>query len=177
MDQSPKIQLDPNRILIPILEWGPNNQIRGLMETMLLAIKMNRTLVVPPFFKHHFDLTLQIHGAHGTERDALEPEIRINPVALSRLISVIDIEQMRVQCNGHVDAVFRAKDECSGYNLSRLRHFSRFTGMEMFYTNKCELIHVSIVYKVDALTINYSPNEHCVHLRIRHDPMFLPVPS
>ena len=150
MDQSPKIQLDPNRILIPILEWGPNNQIRGLMETMLLAIKMNRTLVVPPFFKHHFDLTLQIHGAHGTERDALEPEIRIDPVALSRLISVIDVEQMRVQCKGQIDAVFRAKDECSGYNLSRLRHFSRFTGMEMFYTNKCELIHVSTLYKLSS---------------------------
>ena len=42
LDPNPKINLDPERLLIPVLEWGPNNQIRGLMETMLLAIKMNR---------------------------------------------------------------------------------------------------------------------------------------
>lgn len=47
------------------------------------AIKMNRTLVVPPFFKHHFDLTLQIHGAHGTDRDVLPPEVRVDPAAIS----------------------------------------------------------------------------------------------
>ena len=73
----------------------------------------------------------------------IEPEVRIDPVALSNLISVIEIDEMKDLCGGRVDAVFRAKDECSGYNLSRLRHFSRFTGMEMFYSNKCELLHVS----------------------------------
>ena len=44
---------------------------------------MNRTLVVPHFFKHHFDLTLQIHGAHGTDRDVLPPEVRVDPAAIS----------------------------------------------------------------------------------------------
>ena len=52
------------------------------------AIKMNRTLVVPPFFKHHFDLTLQIHGAHGTDRDVLPPEVRVDPAAISESFQI-----------------------------------------------------------------------------------------
>ena len=33
--------------------FGPNNQIHGLRESIILAVKLNRTLVIPPFYKHH----------------------------------------------------------------------------------------------------------------------------
>ena len=35
----PEYNLDRTRFLVPILIWGPNNQIRGFMETIFLAIK------------------------------------------------------------------------------------------------------------------------------------------
>ena len=41
-----------DKFLIPFLNWGPNNQLRGLQESLILAIKLNRTLCVPFFFKH-----------------------------------------------------------------------------------------------------------------------------
>lgn len=35
----PEYNLDRTRFLVPILIWGPNNQVRGFMETIFLAIK------------------------------------------------------------------------------------------------------------------------------------------
>ena len=42
---TPKYQLDPSKILVPALHQGPNNQIFGFRESIILAIKLNRTLV------------------------------------------------------------------------------------------------------------------------------------
>lgn len=40
---------------MPVLPYGPNNQLRGFRETIILAIKLNRTVVMPPFYKHRSD--------------------------------------------------------------------------------------------------------------------------
>ena len=37
---------------MPVLFFGPNNQIHGLRESIILAIKLNRTIALPPFYKH-----------------------------------------------------------------------------------------------------------------------------
>ena len=47
--------LDPNKFIMPVLPYGPNNQLRGFRETIILAIKLNRTVVMPPFYKHRSD--------------------------------------------------------------------------------------------------------------------------
>ena len=44
-----------NKFLIPSLTWGPNNQLRGFRESVILAIQLNRTLCIPPFYKHKTD--------------------------------------------------------------------------------------------------------------------------
>jgi len=80
----PEIILDPDHFLIPILEWGPNNQLRGFMESIYIAIQLNRTLIVPPFFKHHSDSTLLSHET----QDALHPNKRIDPFLVSKYISL-----------------------------------------------------------------------------------------
>ena len=51
-DVQPQVTLDPEKYLIPILTYGPNNQLRGFRETIFLALKLNRTIVPPPFYKH-----------------------------------------------------------------------------------------------------------------------------
>ena len=45
----------PNKFLIPSLTWGPNNQLRGFRESVIMAIQLNRTLCIPPFYKHKTD--------------------------------------------------------------------------------------------------------------------------
>jgi len=50
-----KIKLDPKRFLLPILKNGPNNQLSELRDSIYIAIRLNRTLVLPQFFKHRTD--------------------------------------------------------------------------------------------------------------------------
>ena len=49
------ILLDPDKFLIPDLTFGPNNQSVGFMESAFVAIRLNRTLVLPSFHKHITD--------------------------------------------------------------------------------------------------------------------------
>ena len=49
-----------NPLKIGVFPYGPNNQMRGFRDTITLAIKLNRTVVLPKFFMHR------------TERDAIE---------------------------------------------------------------------------------------------------------
>ena len=51
-DVVPELTLDPTRFITGSYIWGPNNQSRGLRELVLMAVKMNRTIALPPFFKH-----------------------------------------------------------------------------------------------------------------------------
>ena len=48
----PELNLDPTKYITGSYIWGPNNQSRGLRELVLMAVKMNRTIALPPFFKH-----------------------------------------------------------------------------------------------------------------------------
>ena len=38
----PQIKLDPDRYLYPGIVYGPNNQIVGLIQSIYIAIKLNR---------------------------------------------------------------------------------------------------------------------------------------
>lgn len=65
VNDSPIFKQDRDRFIIPILDGGPNNQLFELRETIFLAIKLNRTLVIPRFFKHftdRFDSLLYAYG-------------------------------------------------------------------------------------------------------------------
>ena len=55
--REPIYKTRPDRFLMPLIGWGPNNQLRGFREAAILAVKLNRTLCIPPFFKHHSDST------------------------------------------------------------------------------------------------------------------------
>lgn len=62
----PQIKLDPEKFLIPVLTYGPNNQLRGFRETIFLALKLNRTIVPPPFYKHSRTDESKNDGDEGT---------------------------------------------------------------------------------------------------------------
>ena len=51
-EKQPKYNLNREKFLSAFVARGPNNQIYSLRETIYLAIALNRTLILPPFFKH-----------------------------------------------------------------------------------------------------------------------------
>ena len=44
---TPKFNLRETKLLIPVLGFGFLGQLRGLRESILLSIKLNRTLILP----------------------------------------------------------------------------------------------------------------------------------
>jgi len=51
----PLVKLSKQRFLLPVLINGPNNQLVGFRKTIFIAIKLNRTVVIPKFFAHRSD--------------------------------------------------------------------------------------------------------------------------
>ena len=49
----PEIVLDDSKFFLPILLAGPNDQLIGFIDSIFIAIWLNRTIVLPAF-KMHF---------------------------------------------------------------------------------------------------------------------------
>ena len=106
----PKYKLNPDKFLTGTYIWGPNNQSRGLRELVLMAIKMNRTLALPPFFKHWgTDTSID---EKSTPVDAFT---RLDVDILRNLLPVVRPEEMAEECNHRIDRYWAARrDFCHG---------------------------------------------------------------
>ena len=66
--------------LINLSPFGPNNQLRGFRDTLVLAIYLNRTIVMPPFFKHRTDSSVEREGyLYQDPREKLDQLTPLNP--------------------------------------------------------------------------------------------------
>ncbi|CAK8689387.1 uncharacterized protein LOC143459947 isoform X2 [Clavelina lepadiformis] len=95
---SSQITLAPDRFLYPGLIWGPNNQIVGLFQSIYVAIRLNRTLVVPLF---------QTQYTEGKIKSVPDYQ-RIDVDHLCSFVSCISIEDFHKKCHGSMDVVFQA---------------------------------------------------------------------
>ncbi|XP_076813384.1 uncharacterized protein LOC143459948 [Clavelina lepadiformis] len=106
---SSQIILAPDRFLYPGLIWGPNNQIVGLFQSIYVAIRLNRTLVVPRFGTQHTEGEIQ----------SVPDYQRIDVDHLCSFVSCISIEDFHKKCHGSMDVVFQAM-------LSKMRDVEKF---------------------------------------------------
>ncbi|XP_065188853.1 uncharacterized protein LOC135819551 [Sycon ciliatum] len=93
---------DTTPLLLPILPYGPNNQFRGFRDALVLAEWLNRTLVVPPFFKHHTAVT------GGTE-DTADVQDVFDWAQLANLQPMVHWEAWQELCNGTIEVMFQFK--------------------------------------------------------------------
>merc|ERR1712050_260760 len=86
-----------DKFLIPLIAWGPNNQLRGFREAAILAIKLNRTLCIPPFYKHHSDPTARGDAATvaNGETDDLPAEVRLDLEGVRGLITTCKTDEIK----------------------------------------------------------------------------------
>lgn len=85
--------IDRSKFLLPLLTNGPNNQLIGFRDAIFLSIIINRTLVIPKFYKHK-------------SSEQIEASLRVNLRTLSRLIPIISETEMNERCNGKIDGLF-----------------------------------------------------------------------
>ena len=144
----PVHQLDPEKYITGTLIWGPNNQIRGLRELIFLAIKLDRTLVIPPFFKHY-----AMDGSAEEKSSVIDPKYRIDQVELSKFVSVeFDMDKF--------------EDVCAKTKSERFKEFSEFTendasigGFGALFLGRPDICHADKLERIDAVTdfFNFSP--------------------
>lgn len=103
------------KFLLPILKWGPNNQIVGFYEAMHLAKKLGRLLVLPPFFFHESD---RLHS-----RRKLHPpsELRVNSEGIPNMVTM---DEWYKYCGRKTDAAFITTDIFHQGLTSRVLLFS-----------------------------------------------------
>jgi len=89
--QQPLINTDPERYLVAISHNGPTNQLMGLRDAIFLSIQLNRTLILPKFFKVKTD-----SHEGGNEVPA---EYRFNLESLSKLIPFKHNNQLQDVCS------------------------------------------------------------------------------
>ena len=124
----PMINLDRNKFISPVLPYGPNNQLRGFREAVWLAIRLNRTLVVPPFFKHD-----RTDAAETTGKGSIiPPDHRLSVNALRKLIPVIAPQDMGLYCDNEdsFDVFFLARKKyCSTNKMTRINNMISWMGL------------------------------------------------
>ena len=112
--------LRSDHFLIPVLPYGPNNQLRGFRETIILAIKLNRTVVMPPFYKHRSD---------PSPGEISFPWRKVDENMLRKFITVASAEMMASACGGKFDVALTAREESSDAagKVKRIQQLENFS--------------------------------------------------
>jgi hypothetical protein len=128
-DSGPIFPTDSNRLLIPLLPMGPNNQLEGFLESVFLAIKLNRTICIPPFFKHRTDELNQ----------AISSDLRIDSKILSYLTTTCETKEIRSKCT-KIETVWIGQNpiNCGLALQKRYNVFNQVCGLPGWWSmNKC----------------------------------------
>lgn len=170
----PKYQTDANSFLVPILIWGPNNQIRGFIETIFLAIKLNRTLLIPPFFRHSSEL-----GSLDDHATVLTPERVIDLESLAKIVSIAPYDAAAEKCNGRIQTVLLNRMCNTGPQYERLLQFESYTNLK--FLKKYETVdyikryvvsddqQVSDFFDAEIRPKDYSLLQKLIALHLPHD--------
>lgn len=110
---------DPEKFLTFAGLAGPNNQLRGFREMVFMAVKLNRTIITAPFFKHSYtDPT-----ADG--ETLLVPDFfRIDVSEVRKLIPTHPGSAGSEICGQNFGAVYQTRGLCSTVNHNRLKEAS-----------------------------------------------------
>ena len=85
-DVEPELNIRRTHYLLNLSPFGPNNQFRGFRDTIILAYYLNRTIVLPPFFKHKSDPSHKLYFQYKNVENATH---KIDVLELAKWIPVI----------------------------------------------------------------------------------------
>ena len=85
-DVVPELNIRRTHYLLNLSPFGPNNQFRGFRDTIILAYYLNRTVVLPPFFKHKSDPSHKLYFQYKNVENATH---KIDVLELAKWIPVI----------------------------------------------------------------------------------------
>lgn len=126
----PEIKLRNSHFLVNVSPFGPNNQFRGFRDTVLLAIYLNRTIVLPPWFKHGTDPSYDKFFEHRNLQNSSE---RLDVETLANFVSVITFEDFSEKCRDGFGAIFFARDPCPGGTYKQLKMYEKISKINILH--------------------------------------------
>lgn len=108
--------------LVNVSPFGPNNQLRGFRDTLMLSIFLNRTIVIPQFFKHRSDPSVNILGY--LYQDGQQ---KIDAEKLAEFMPVTTLDHFADECRGGLDVMYLARKHSVEDELRHLNTFERIT--------------------------------------------------
>ena len=112
--------------LINLSPFGPNNQLRGFRDTFILAILLNRTIVMPPFFKHRTDPSSRRPGYLYQD-----PQQKLDGVEMAKMVPVITLDQFAKRCANGLDVVFLARANSNVTEFGRLNFYEKILNFDI----------------------------------------------
>lgn len=91
-----------SKFLLPIVKWGPNNQLIGFFESVQLASFLDRKIVAPFWNKHQSDSQSKLDKSNS-----VPSQLRINGMYIPNLVSM---EDYKTFCGNSADSVFIPTD-------------------------------------------------------------------
>ena len=115
-----------DKFLINISPFGPNNQFRGFRDTVLLAYYLNRTIILPIFFKHPSDPTFENSEIYQEASEKVDIE------ALNKyFMPVIKFEDFSKVCPEGPDVTIFARTSFGKSMLDQLQIYDDLSGLNM----------------------------------------------
>ena len=111
-----------DHFLVNVSPFGPNNQLRGFRDTLMLSIYLNRTIVIPQFFKHRSDPSVNIPGY--VYQDGQQ---KIDAERLARFTSVTTLDHFAAECHNGLDVMFLARKHSVEDELRHLATFEKIS--------------------------------------------------
>ena len=144
--------------LINLSPFGPNNQFRGFRDTILLSHLLNRTIVLPLFFKHNSDPSQNSQKSHFQPANQ-----RVDINSLKKFIPVITFEEFSKQCkNEGIGASLFARTKFGYHPYHWLKIYEDLSGVKMVknqsYTAFMKKPNISetIIFPEDAADGKYN---------------------
>lgn len=131
----PIYKLSKDEFLYTVGVAGPNNQLISLREMVFTAVKLNRTIVISPFFKHD----IADPSSQGDGVALVDPYLRINIQKLRELVPVLSREEHKSACP-HFDAIYDVGNMCKAETVKRFKASCLFFGHEFCKNRKGEEI-------------------------------------
>ena len=120
------------RVILPILKWGPTNQIAGFYETRKIAEFLDSKMVIPPFYlTNHDEKWSQEKFWSQPEKLLVPAKIRVNVDELEDSNEAITLGQFKKHCSDNKDFAILLTDSDPMYLYNRIRLFERITKIDI----------------------------------------------
>ena len=132
----PKHNLRTDKFLLNLSPYGPNNQFRGFRDSIILAYYLNRTVVLPLFFKHPSDPTYYRWWLMKNLESANQ---KVDVEKLASFVPIVTFEEFSRECNSGIDATLLTDnkvhdDGTVGGIWNQLDSYQRASGID--FTHK-----------------------------------------